>query len=115
MKTKLYVVPTGKGLDTLIERVADKAGISEEAAARTLDVVLTAVKGRLPPHMAEKLVAVVAGEDDFGFPLDKMTRRVARATDTARGNSVRFYRQTEGRMREVVGSFKDFFKHGQGR
>jgi nucleoid DNA-binding protein len=46
MKTKIYVVPTAKGLDTLIERVADKAGISEEAAARAVDVVLTAVKGR---------------------------------------------------------------------
>jgi hypothetical protein len=115
MTTEIYIVPAEKGLDNLIERVADKAQISEEAAARAVDVVLTAVKGKLPPQMAEKLVAVVAGEDDFGSPFDKMTRRVARATDTARGSSVRFYRRTEGRMREVVGSLRDFFKHDQGR
>lgn len=115
MKTKIYIVPAEKGLDVLIARVADKAQISKEAAARAVDVVLTAVKDKLPPQMAGKLIEVVAGEDDFGSPFDKMTRRVARATDTARGSSVRFYRQTGGRMREVVGSVKDFFKHGDGK
>ena len=112
MKTKIYIVPADKGLDILIARVADKARISEEAATKAVDIVLTAVKEKLPPQMAQKLVEVVAGEDDYGSPFDKMTRRVAQATDTARGNSVRIYRQTEGRMREVVDSFKDFFKPG---
>ena len=112
MKTRIYRVPAGKGLDLLIARVADKAQISEEAAARAVDIVLTAVKDKLPPQMARKLIEVVAGEDDFGSPFEKITRRVAQATDTARGNSVRIYRQTEGRMHEVVGSFKDFFKSG---
>ena len=112
MKTKIYIVPANKGLDALIARVADKAQISEEAATRAVDIVLTAVKDRLPPQMANKLIEVLAGEDDFGSPFDKMTRKVAQATDTARGNSVRIYRHTEGRMREVVDSFKDFFKPG---
>ena len=112
MKTRIYRIPAEKGLDVLIARVADKAQISEEAAARAVDVVLTAVKDKLPSQMAQRLIQVVAGEDDFGSPLEKMTRRVAEATDTARGNSVRIYRQTEGRMREVVGSVKDFFKSG---
>ena len=60
--------------------------------------------------MAGKLIAVMAGEDDYDSPLDRMTRKVAQATDNARGNSVRLLRQSEGRMREMVGSVKDFFK-----
>lgn len=112
MKKRIYRVPAERGLNALIARVAAKAQISEEAAAQVVDIVLTAVKDRLPLQMAEKLVEVMAGEDDYGSPFDQMTRRVARATDSARGNSVRLFRQTEGQVREMVGSVKGFFKPG---
>lgn len=112
MKKRIYRVPAERGLNELISRVAAKAQISEEAAARVVDIVLTAVKDKLPPQMAGKLIEVMAGEDDFGSPFDQMTRRVTEATDSARGNSVRLFRQTEDRMRGMVGSVKGFFKPG---
>ncbi len=55
----------GSGIDAVIYRVAKKAGISEHAATVAVDEALTAVKDRLPPAMAAKLVTVVAGEDTF--------------------------------------------------
>ncbi len=58
-------VIAGSGIDAVIYRVSKKAGISEEAATAAVDEVLTAVKDRLPPAMAAKLVKVVAGEDTF--------------------------------------------------
>lgn len=112
MEKRIYRVPAEGGLKALIARVAAIAQISEEAAAQVVDIVLTAVKERLPPQMAAKLIEVMAGEDDYGSPFDQMTRRVAKATDNARGNSVRFIQQTEGRMRGMVGSVKGFFKPG---
>ena len=69
----------GYGLDALISRVSAKAGISEDAATRAVDVVLTAVKAKLPPAMAKKLVRVVAGEANYDGPvrqaLDQLRRR----------------------------------------
>ena len=44
--------------------------------------------------------------------LGALIGRVARATDNARGNSARLLRQTEDRMRTMVGSVKGFFKQG---
>lgn len=109
-KKRIYFIPAERDLDALIARVAAKVQIPEESAAQVVDIVLTAVKGKLPPQMAGKLIAVMAGEDDFDSPLDRMTRKVAQATDNARGNSVRLLRQSEDRMRGMVGSVKDFFK-----
>ncbi len=71
------------GLDALIARVAAKADISEEAATRAVDIVLTAVKARLPQPMAKRLVPVIAGEASFDNPVKRAlaeTRR--RATET---------------------------------
>lgn len=111
-KKRIYFVPAEKGLDALIARVAAKAQIPETGAAQAVDIVLTAVKDKLPPQMAGKLIAVMAGEDDFGSPLDRMTRKFAKATDNARGSSVRLLRQSEDRMRGMVGSVKGFFTQG---
>ena len=65
----------------LIARVSAKAGISEEAATCAVDVVLTAVKAKLPQPMAKNLVPVIAGEASFDHPVkqafDKMRRRAA--------------------------------------
>ncbi len=58
-------VIAGSGIDAVIYRVSQKANISEQAATVAVDEVLTAVKDRLPPAMAAKLVTVVAGEDAF--------------------------------------------------
>ncbi len=58
-------VIAGSGIDAVIYRVSQKADIPEEAATVAVDEVLTAVKDRLPPAMAAKLVTVVAGEDTF--------------------------------------------------
>lgn len=69
------------GLDALITRVAVKAGISEEAATRAVDIVLTAVKAKLPPPMAKNLVPVIAGEASFDHPVKRAmgeTRRRVR-------------------------------------
>lgn len=111
-KKRIVRVPADGGLNALIARVAAKAGITEDAAAQVVDIVLTAVKDRLPPQMASKLIEVMAGEDDYDSPFDHMTRRVAEATDNVRGNSVRIFQNTGGRVREVVGSVKGLLKPG---
>ena len=98
------------GMDKLISRVALKAAITEEAASIAVDIVVAAVKEKLPPPMAEKLVQVLAGEDDYSSPIERATRRVTHATDSVRDNSARLLRETEDRMREIAGSVKGFFK-----
>ncbi len=68
------------GIDAVIDRVARKAGISEQAATTAVDEVLTAVKQKLPPTIAHKLVEVVAGEAEFQsheLPPIAQRRRVA--------------------------------------
>lgn len=66
------------GLDALIARVAAKAGISEEAATRAVDIVLTAVKIKLPQPMAKNLVPVIAGEASFEHPVKRAIKETRR-------------------------------------
>ena len=49
----------------LIQRVCEKAEVDTEVAERTIDIVLTEVKQKLPDDMAKILVDVMAGETSY--------------------------------------------------
>jgi hypothetical protein len=74
----------GYGIDAVIAKVVRKADISEKAAAHAVDIVLTAVKHKLPPPMAAKLVRVVAGEDCYDTVLERSRKTIARVPQRLR-------------------------------
>ncbi len=49
-------------MDELIDRVAQKAGISREQAQQAVSVVLEFVKGKLPSEFAGQVDALIAGD-----------------------------------------------------
>ncbi len=73
------------GIDALIYRVSQKAGISDAAASVAVDEVLTTVKEAMPSSMAGRLVKVVAGEERF----DDWPSRLERAYRWCRSTAER--------------------------
>lgn len=58
-------MPSPDNMDELIATVARRANVSHQSATQAVDTVLTAVKDKLPDSMANSLVRVMAGEDEF--------------------------------------------------
>jgi hypothetical protein len=102
--------PQNYGIDALIEAVVKKANISEEAATQAVDTVLTAVKAKLPEPMAAKLVRVMAGEDSYDTSVGRVTKKITQVTDGARSSSVRMYKETGEKVKDLFGSVKGLFK-----
>ncbi len=71
-------------LEQLIQNVAKRADITETSAEHVVDMVLTSVKRKLPNPMAERLVAVMSGEDDYANSGGTAGRR----SDTLRGDNI---------------------------
>ncbi len=91
------------GLDALIARVAVKAGITEEAATCAVDIVLTAVKAKLPPPMAKNLVPVIAGEASFDHPVKRAVGETRRRAAEIRSR----WQVAWARSAEAAGKFID--------
>jgi hypothetical protein len=73
-------------MQELIDELVQKAGLSQESAAKAVDTMMTFVKGKLPPMFSDKFEDLVSGKFDlsslmggmFGgsqgeSPLDKLT------------------------------------------
>ncbi len=53
-------------MNTIVDKFADEAGVTEVQAQRALEVLIAEVRGRMPPKMAAKLKRVLAGHDFSG-------------------------------------------------
>jgi hypothetical protein len=53
-------------MNTIVDKFADEAGVTEVQAQRALEVLIAEVRGRMPPKMVAKLKRMLAGQDFYG-------------------------------------------------
>jgi uncharacterized protein (DUF2267 family) len=110
MRSREEIRDPDYGLDALISRVAAKADISEEAATRAVDIVLTAVKARLPQPMARKLIQVVAGEESYDTPERRVFKDALRWTAETRGRWQDGWGRCSASVQKFIDSVTRLFK-----
>jgi uncharacterized protein (DUF2267 family) len=57
-------------MDEIIKMVASKTGLSEEMAKMAVEAVLSIVKTKLPPGIADQLEGFLDGKSDGSNPAD---------------------------------------------
>ena len=53
-------------MDEIVKEVAQRAGISEDVARKTVEVVVEALKEKLPAPIAGQLDEILSGDSDVG-------------------------------------------------
>lgn len=53
-------------MQALIDELVAKAGLTPEAAAKSVDTMVSFVKSKLPPFLGDKVEELMAGKFDMG-------------------------------------------------